>query len=43
MPAWAGTRPARIGVGRMKMVTAADGITRERAFVAEELPRELTE
>ncbi len=41
--AWAGTRPARIGVGRMKMVTAADGITRERAFVAEELPRELTE
>ena len=40
---WAGEKPARIGVGRMKMVTAADGITRERAFVAEELPKELAE
>lgn len=40
---WAAEKPARIGVGRMKMVTAADGITRERAFVAEELPKELAE
>lgn len=40
---WAETLPVRVGVGRMKMVTAADGITRERAFVAEEFPRELAE